>query len=274
MSTLPLPFEPAQNSGTTSPFDALRRTDGRGEFWSARDLMTPLGYDSWRRFDDTVQRAILACSNSGADATSNFADAVKVAASGPAGADYRLTRYASYLVAMNGDPRKPEIAAAQTYFAVRTREAEVAQPAMPAIPQTMSEALRLAADQFDRAELAERKVAELAPAAESWNTLATAEGDFLVADAAKILSRDPAIKIGQNRLFTKLGELGWIYRAPGDQKWRTKQAAIETGRISEIPMTHYHPRTGALILDPPQIRVTVKGMEWLHQHLRGERSAA
>jgi anti-repressor protein len=113
------------------------------------------------------------------------------------------------------------------------------------------------------------KVAELAPAAESWNTLATAQGDFLVADAAKILSRDPVIKLGQQRLFTLLNELGWIYRAAGDGRWRTRQNVIETQRLSEMPMSHYHPRTGELVLDPPQIRVTVKGLQYLHRHLSG-----
>ncbi|WP_220186853.1 BRO family protein [Pseudonocardia pini] len=111
------------------------------------------------------------------------------------------------------------------------------------------------------------QVAELEPAAASWNTLATADGDFLVADAAKILSRDSAIKIGQNRLYTLLSELRWIYRGAGDGRWRTYQTAIETGRLSEMPMSHYHPRTGELVLDPPQIRITVKGIEALRTHL-------
>lgn len=139
----------------------------------------------------------------------------------------------------------------------------------PALPQTYADALRELASSVEERERLAGKVAELTPAAESWHTLATAEGDFLVADAAKILCRDPRIKIGQNRLYTLLGELGWIYRAPGDGRWRTRQPAIESGRLSEMPMSHYHPRTGELVLDPPQIRVTVKGIGFLHQHLGG-----
>lgn len=148
----------------------------------------------------------------------------------------------------------------------RLRRGELA-PARPALPQSYAEALRELASSVEERERLATKVAVLEPAAESWNTLATADGDFLVGDAAKILSRDPRIKIGQNRLFTVLGSLGWIYRAPGDRKWRVKQTAIESGRLSEIPMSHYHPRTGELVLDPPQIRVTVKGLGVLRERL-------
>lgn len=157
---------------------------------------------------------------------------------------------------------------------LRRGELVPAAPARPAIPQTLSEALRLAADEHDRANAAEQKVAELAPAAESWNTLATAAGDLAVADAAKLLSRDPAIKIGRDRLFTILRDLGWVYRQRVDQRHRAYQSAIDAGRLMELPSSHYHPRTGDLVLDPPQVRVTVKGLEWLHQHLRASQDVA
>lgn len=117
----------------------------------------------------------------------------------------------------------------------------------------------------DRADLAEKRVAELAPAAASWEALASANGDYSVADAAKILTRD-GIATGERRLFTALATLGWIYRA-GDGRWRIKQTAVETGRLSELPSSHYHPRTGELVLDPPQVRVTVKGVHDLHRAL-------
>jgi prophage antirepressor-like protein len=117
----------------------------------------------------------------------------------------------------------------------------------------------------DRADLAERRIAELAPAAASWEALASANGDYSVADAAKILTRD-GITTGERRLFTALATLGWTYRA-GDGRWRVKQTAVETGRLSELPSSHYHPRTGELVLDPPQVRVTVKGVHDLHRVL-------
>lgn len=111
-----------------SPFDRIRREDERGEHWSGRGLMPVMGYGAdWRNFADAVTRAKAACENSGEPVTRHFGDVTEKVTGGRPRADYRLTRYAAYLVAMNGDPRKPEIAAAQTYFAVKTREAEVRQ---------------------------------------------------------------------------------------------------------------------------------------------------
>jgi prophage antirepressor-like protein len=122
----------------------------------------------------------------------------------------------------------------------------------------------------DRADAAEAQVAVLAPAAENWSVLASAEGDYAVADAAKILSRDPDIQVGRDRLFNKLGDLGWAFRQRGDSKWRADQKkGIETGRLSELPQSYYHPRTGQLVLDAPQLRVTTKGLGELHRLLGG-----
>ena len=118
-------------------------------------------------------------------------------------------------------------------------------------------------------ELAEQQVRELEPAAHSWEVLASAEGDFAVADAAKILSRDPAIKLGRDRLFRVLRDNGWAFRQGADSKHRAKQYAVDHGWLSEIPQSHYHPRTGELVLDPPQVRVTVKGLHALHKRLGG-----
>lgn len=121
----------------------------------------------------------------------------------------------------------------------------------------------------DRADAAEARAAELAPAADHWHTLASGDGDYSVADAAKILSRDPLIKIGRDRLFRVLDEQNWVYRQQADGKWRTYQRAINAGRLSEIPQSHYHPRTGELVLDPPQVRVTPKGIADLRVLLGG-----
>lgn len=134
---------------------------------------------------------------------------------------------------------------------------------------TKLEALQ-AAIESERARLvAEARVAELEPAAHSWNVLATADGDFSVADAAKILSRDPSIKTGRNRLFGILHELDWAYVQNADHRYRAKQYAIERRWLSELPQSHYHPRTGELVLDAPQLRVTVKGLNELHKRLGG-----
>lgn len=110
------------------------------------------------------------------------------------------------------------------------------------------------------AELTE-KVAELEPKAEVADKLLDAEGDLSVRDAAQSLTR-AGIKVGERRLFADLDRRGWIRRA-GDGRYRVKQSAIETGYMSVIPQSHYHPRTGVLVVDPPQPRVTPKGLQKL-----------
>jgi anti-repressor protein len=148
--------------------------------------------------------------------------------------------------------------------------------AAPVAEVSRRDLARMVIEAEDARELAEAQRdearAELAvalPAAEAWHTLASADGDFSVADAAKILSRDPAIRLGGGRLFTRLFELGWIYRQRCDNRWRVRQTAVDIGRLSEIPASHYHPRTGELVLDAPQVRVTFKGLVELHRLLGG-----
>lgn len=111
-----------------SPFDAIKqvRADGT-EFWSARDLQPLLGYVQWKNFEVPLERARQSAVNQGVDVTSNFSDSRKVSNSGPAQKDIHLSRFAAYLVAMNGNPNKSEVAAAQAYFAVQTRFAEKVQ---------------------------------------------------------------------------------------------------------------------------------------------------
>jgi anti-repressor protein len=139
----------------------------------------------------------------------------------------------------------------------------------PAIPQSYADALQLAADQARQIEAQAVALAEAAPAAEAWNHLATATGDYAVADAAKILSRHPLITIGRDRLFTVLARERWIYRRQLDQRWAVLQYAVDRGWLSELASSHYHPRSGELVLDPPQVRVTVKGLAELQKRLTG-----
>lgn len=112
-----------------SPFDAIKqiRPDG-SEYWSARDLCKLVQYETWRNFAAAVDRAKIAAKNSGSDVTSDFVDADKMVPLGEGAhryvEDIELSRFAAYLTVMNGDPRKPAIAAAQAYFAIRTNQAE------------------------------------------------------------------------------------------------------------------------------------------------------
>lgn len=106
-----------------------KKTEEGVEFWLARDLQQLLGYDKWDNFLNVISKAKTACENTGHQVSDHFADVGKTIQM-PKGAqkevqDLMLTRYACYLIAQNGDPRKEEIAFAQNYFAVQTRRFEV-----------------------------------------------------------------------------------------------------------------------------------------------------
>ncbi len=111
-------------------FDSIRQVNPYGqEYWSARDLMPLLGYQKWENFNIAIKRAIEACENSGNNVADHFPESRKIVSLGAKATrnvkDYSLSRFACYLIALNGEPSKPEIATAQVYFAVAARTNEL-----------------------------------------------------------------------------------------------------------------------------------------------------
>jgi len=111
-------------------FESLKKHNHHGvEYWSARDLQSCLGYSQWRRFENAIKKAMVSCEQSGNDPQNHFAGTGKMVSIGSQTNrdldDYHLSRFACYLIAQNGDPRKIEIAQAQKYFAIQTRRQEI-----------------------------------------------------------------------------------------------------------------------------------------------------
>lgn len=120
----------------------IQQTDAEVEFWLARDIQHLLGYSEWRNFMTVINKAKVACEVSEQQVINHFVDVNKMVNLGSGSQrevdDMMLTRYACYLIAQNGDPRKQPVAFAQTYFAIQTRQAEL-------IEQRMLETERLSA---------------------------------------------------------------------------------------------------------------------------------
>lgn len=148
------------DGNANSPFDTIKNInpETRAEYWSARDLMKVMAYGTWERFQNPLNRAMKSAEVQG------VADQFRRSAKSPEGGgrervDYELTRFAAYLVAMNGDPNKPEVAAAQAYFAIKTHIAET-RATVPALPQDYASALRELASTVEAKEIAEKQERE------------------------------------------------------------------------------------------------------------------
>ena len=222
---------------TASPFDAIRRTRPDGsEYWSARDLMAAMRYDQWRNFETAILRARVAADNQGHSADDHIAGASKMIDLGKGATravdDWHLTRFGAYLAVMNGDPRKSEIAAAQGYFAVRTREAEIAQPAP-----------------LDEIEVAERYLAALrekkaleaqaainAPLVAQAATFRQAEGLRTIGDVANdfktyAAANLPGIKVLHEEVWDIAGRIGLVIRGNTVRHNQPTARAIEAGWV-------------------------------------------
>lgn len=226
-----------------SPFDVIRRlrVDGT-EFWTARDLMPLLGYDRWENFSRCVDEAQKAAAI--AAATDQFRDTAKMIDTGKGArrqiSDVEMTRYGAYMVAMSCDGRKPEVAHAKTYFAVRTHEAET-RPALPDITTTagllaMTEMFRDTAKQLVAAE-AEKKV--LTAAIERDAPLVAKAEAHTVSDSAihrqefarevKTWGRKQDIEILQEDVMRFLGHVGLFIRGERSDTGHATSEAIRRG---------------------------------------------
>ena len=129
-------------SQTIDSFNGIIHSEQNGqiEYWYARDLMSLLGYSRWENFANAIQRAMDSCETSGSNVADHFREVTKMVSLGSGAqrpiADYMLTRYAGYLIAQNGDPKKEEIAFAQSYFAVQTRKQELIEERIAYIERT------------------------------------------------------------------------------------------------------------------------------------------
>ena len=113
-------------------FESIKHIDEFGmEFWYARELKEVLNYKEWRKFSNVINNAIIACNKSNVDTTEQFVSVDKLSTNVNGGIrrieDYKLSRYACYLIAQNADPRKEVVALAQTYFAIQTRLQELSE---------------------------------------------------------------------------------------------------------------------------------------------------
>lgn len=206
-------------NNSVSPFDAIKQTRPDGsEFWSARDLMPLLGYPTWQHFQPAIERAKLTASNEGHNLENLFTVNLEKSGGRPR-EDYKLSRYAAYLVALNGDPRKPEVAAAQSYFVVRTREAEVSTSnALPSGQELMALALVEAQNVLAAKN---QKLAELEPIAEYYETNVSADDVLTIKDWGLVYG------VQGNDAYEILKDKKLIYRKLIGERWSKKKQKTE-----------------------------------------------
>ncbi|KZM71114.1 hypothetical protein AWN90_42135 [Nocardia terpenica] len=176
--------------------------------------MPLMGYTAWRNFMVPLERAMKAAANQGHDATSHFAVSRKVVGRQQGGgterADYELSRFAAYLVAMNGDPNKAEVAAAQAYFAIQTRHAEVARPFTreELLARAVLESADVIAEQKARIAARDAKIAIDAPKVAAFEEFLGADGTYGMAVVADMLGW------GRNTMLKRLREVGVLSSQP------------------------------------------------------------
>lgn len=262
-----------------APFDAIRnvRPDG-SEYWSARALMPVMGYASWRNFKVPVDRARTSAMNQGVDVNRQFAGSRNLAdraqGGGNGSEDYELSRFAAYLVAMNGDPNKREVAAAQAYFAVKTREAETTRPLSP--DEIIHQALTISVERVAAlAATVEQQGARLRlvePKAAAFDRWLSSSVDYSADQAAKALAAAGATKLptgkttGRNKLLEWMGlpkdrgGIEWVFRNSRGH-WVPYQHQGPTGaKRLNVKLGKYEDQNTGIEHGTVTVRVTPKGV--------------
>ncbi len=150
-------------------------------------------------------------------------------------------------------------------------------PAHPRELPSKRQLAQMVIDAEDRADAetrarvqAETRAKELEVPALAWSHMADSSGDYSVADAAKVLSRDPAISIGRDRLFAAMASAGWTFRDRSTNAWKAMQSQVDIGRLVEkLGKPYLHETSGEMRASDPTIRITPKGLQELHKRLGG-----
>ncbi|MFD7810522.1 phage antirepressor KilAC domain-containing protein [Streptomyces cellulosae] len=242
--------------------------DHRGqECWSARDLQRLMGYERWETFHDVIQRAQRAIAASGLDPLDHFRRATRTMPGGRWGrqsvADYRLTRFGAYHVALAGDGRKPEVARAKTYFTVRTRQAELAE--QDSVDVSSAEGVLALAERYLESArelvVTKKQLAVAAPKAGRWDAFCDSDGLIDMGCAAKAL-RSITGGLGRNK-FMELLRTEEIRFLQVQNPRLPYEAHVQAGR-AEVKLVE----AGFRYVE--QTFLTPKGLDWLVTKLGGE----